>query len=47
MDLGTRHILAIVNGYNGEEGLKEAAEMILELLVKYASATGGTIQYFQ
>ena len=47
MDLHTRHILAIVNGYNGEEGLKEAAEMILELLVKYASATGGTIQYFE
>lgn len=47
MDLHTRHILAIVNGYNGQEGLKEAAEMILELLMKYASATGGTIQYFE
>ena len=47
MDLHTRHILAIVNGYNGQEGLKEAAEMILELLVKYASAIGGTIQYFE
>lgn len=47
MDLDTRHILAIVNGYNGEEGLKEAAEMIQELLRKYASSDGGTIQYFQ
>ena len=47
MDLGTRHILAIVNGYNGSEGLKEAAEMILKLLVKYTSATEGTIQYFE
>ena len=47
MKLETRHILAIVNGYNGQEGLKEAAEMILELLEKYASSTGGSIQYFE
>ena len=47
MGLETRHILAIVNGYNGQEGLAEAAEMILHLLEKYASATGGTIQYFE
>lgn len=32
MDVGTTHILAIVNGYNGKEGLKEAAEMIQSLL---------------
>ena len=47
MKLETRHILAIVNGYNGQEGLKEAAEMILELLEKYATSTSGTIQYFE
>lgn len=47
MGLETRHILAIVNGYNGQEGLKEAAEMIQDLLIKYASSTGGTIQYFE
>lgn len=47
MKLETRHILAIVNGYNGQEGLKEATEMILELLEKYASSTSGTIQYFE
>ena len=47
MKLETRHILAIVNGYNGQEGLKEAAEMILELLEKYTSSTSGTIQYFE
>ena len=46
-NLTPRHILAIVNGYNGQEGLKEAAEMILELLEKYASSTSGTIQYFE
>ncbi len=47
MGLDTRHILAIVNGYNGQEGLQEAAEMIQELLRKYASSNGGTIQYFE
>ena len=47
MKLETRHILAIVNGYNGQEGLKDAAEMILELLEKYAFSTSGTIQYFE
>lgn len=47
MELGTRHILAIVNGYNGQEGLAEAAEMILQLLKKYTSATDGNIQYFE
>ena len=35
MDIGTTHILAIVNGYNGKEGLREAVEMIQSLLQKY------------
>lgn len=43
----TRHILAIVNGYNGQEGLTEAAEMIQCLLKKYAASDGGTILYFE
>lgn len=43
----TRHILAIVNGYNGREGLAEAAEMIQRLLREYASSDGGTIQFFE
>lgn len=47
MDLETRHILAVVNGYNGQEGLEEAAVMIQELLVKHASSNGGTIRYFE
>lgn len=47
MGLETRHILAIVNGYSGAEGLKEAAEMIQDLLRKYASSDGGTIHYFE
>ena len=46
MDIGTTHILAIVNGYNGREGLREAAEMIQTLLQKYAESVGGEIIYF-
>lgn len=47
MGLETRHILALVNGYSGEEGLREAAEMIQELLIKYATSNGGIILYFE
>ena len=47
MGLETTHILAIVNGYNGKEGLQEAAEMIQTLLKKYADSDGGTITYFE
>lgn len=47
MGLETTHILAIVNGYNGKEGLQEAAEMIQTLLKKYADSDGGTIIYFE
>lgn len=39
MDVGTTHILAIINGYSGSEGLQEAAGMTVELLERYASAT--------
>lgn len=47
MDLETTHILAIVNGYNGKEGLKEAAEMIQSLLRAYAESDGGEVLYFE
>ncbi len=48
MDVGTRHILAIINGYDGnQERLQEAALMTQELLQKYASSDGGTICYFE
>lgn len=39
MDLGTSHILAIINGYSGEEGLDDAAGMTAALLERYADAT--------
>lgn len=46
MGLETTRILAIVNGYNGTAGLKEAAEMIHDLLKEYAEAHNITITYF-
>lgn len=46
MGLETTHILAIVNGYSGREGLAEAAGMIQDLLKKYAEASDITITYF-
>lgn len=46
MDVGTTHILAIINGYSGSEGLQEAAGMTVELLERYASATDCQIWYF-
>lgn len=47
MDLGTTRILAIINGYSGQEGLPEAALMTQELLQKYAASDGGIILYFE
>lgn len=47
MGVETKHILAIVNGYSGQEGLKEAAAMIQELLIAYAASDGGQIYYFE
>lgn len=38
MDINTTHILVIINGYSGHEGLHEAATMTAELLQRYASA---------
>ncbi|MBQ8224636.1 MAG: hypothetical protein IJZ86_04730 [Bacteroides sp.] len=47
MGLETTHILAIINGYSGSEGLQEAAELTLELLQKYAEGTEGEIVYYE
>lgn len=47
MDLSTTHILAIVNGYDGNKaGLYAAAEMIQRLLKKYACSDGGEVAIF-
>ena len=34
----TRQLLVIINGYNGEEGLKQAINLSVDLLKKYADA---------
>lgn len=46
MGIETTHILALINGYSGEKGLQEAAEMTLDLLKKYADATEGEIMLY-
>ena len=46
MDIDTRHILAIINGYSGSEGLHEAAEMTARLLERYASAADYQVWLF-
>lgn len=47
MDIGTTHILAIVNGYSGKDGLLPAAEMIRQLLRTYAGSDGGEVICFE
>lgn len=46
MSVHTQHILAIINGYSGNKGLYEAAEMTASLLRRYASATDCKIWMF-
>ena len=46
MDINTTHILAIINGYSGEEGLQEAAAMTAALLQRYATATECNVWIF-
>ena len=38
LELGTTHLLAIINGYSGKEGLRDAADYMIELLKEFASA---------
>ena len=47
MNLATTHILAIINGYSGAEGLKEAAQWTAELLQRYAEATDVEIMLYE
>ena len=47
MELSTRHILAIINGYSGETGLNEAAQMTADLLKRYANSNEVDIYYFE
>ena len=47
MTLETTHILAVINGYSGAEGLPEAADFTAELLRNYASGTEVRIFTFE
>ncbi len=43
IDLSTRHLLVLVNGYDGSEAqVRATAEYILELLRKYCGSNGGS-----
>ena len=46
MSVDTTLILAIINGYSGSEGLQDAADMTVELLQRYASATDCKVWMF-
>lgn len=46
MGVETTHILALVNGYAGEVGLVDAAQMIQQLLIKYADCQSVEISYY-
>lgn len=46
MELSTTHLLAIINGYSGKDGLKDAVEYMQSLLREYADSDGGAVLYF-
>lgn len=46
LDLNTTHLLAIINGYSGKEGLEEAADYMIRLLEDFASADEVTVIEF-
>ena len=45
IDISTTHLLTIINGYNGKEGLEDAATYLQSLLIEFAGSDG-TITYF-
>ena len=44
---GTTRLLAIINGYSGEEGLLEAGRYMQDLLRRYAASDGGEMWLFR
>lgn len=46
IEITTTHLLAIINSYNGEEGLNEASDFLQSLLIKYADARNIEVLYF-
>lgn len=48
IDLNTRHLLVLINGYDGnEQRVKENAEFILRLAVQYANGTNGRYMLYR
>lgn len=48
MELSTNHLLAVINGYDGDEkNTLECATFIQNLLKDYAESDGGTIEIFK
>lgn len=48
MTLDTRHLVVLINGYDGnEQRVRENAEYILELLRRYAESNGGTYYIYK
>lgn len=43
----TFHLLAIMNGYSGEEGLEDAAQYLVDLLKTFAEARNVELVYFK
>ena len=46
LTLQTTRLLTIINGYSGEEGLREAGDYMQEFLRRYAGSDGGQAFYF-
>ncbi len=46
LDINTTHLLAIINGYSGKEGLQEAVDYMQMLLREFAGSNGEEVLYF-
>lgn len=46
LTLQTTRLLTIINGYSGEDGLRETGDYMQELLRRYAGSDGGQAFYF-
>lgn len=46
LTMHTTHLLALINGYSGHDGINEAAQMTIELLRHYAAADDIELIYF-
>ena len=46
LDIGTSHLLTIINGYSGKEGLEDATLYMQALLREFADSDGGEVLYF-